>query len=127
MVFPKQKDIEKNKYPLKNNSNVRDSSDGTMLNNRVIISPNYAQSAAGWRLDSNGKVDSLTETKLSGILTETNFRKILTEPNTGVSIWVSDGTDPDGNLTGVVGDICLNGAGGVAFYCDTAGKNWTAM
>lgn len=56
---------------------------------------------------------------------ETNFKRIA--DFAGVSLYISDGTTPDGNLTGVVGDICLNGPGGVTYYCDTAGKNWTAM
>ena len=119
--------IEANNYPLQDASNVVSAADGSMLNNRGFQSQNYSPLSAGWKLDSNGIIESLTETKLSGLTTETNFRKILEEPNTGVSIWVSDGTTPDGNLTGAVGDLCLNGPAGVCFYCDSAGKNWTAM
>jgi len=75
-------------------------------------------------------VSAATEAPLKGkqsYLTETNFRRFITDSSSGTTIWISDGTTPDGNLTGVVGDLCLNGAGGVPFYCDTAGKNWTAL
>lgn len=61
----------------------------------------------------------------TGDTVETNFMRIGKFGT--VTLFISDGTTPDGNLTGVVGDICLNGAGGLAYYCDTAGKNWTAM
>lgn len=43
------------------------------------------------------------------------------------TLWLSiDGTTPDGNLTGVVGDMCFNGPAGRSFYCDADGANWTA-
>ena len=60
-------------------------------------------------------------------VTSTNFKKIATFA--GFSIWVSDGTTAEGALTGVVGDICLNGGtgNGQTAYCDTAGTNWTDM
>lgn len=58
-------------------------------------------------------------------ITETNFKKVINFA--GATLFVSDGTNPDGNLTGAVGDICLNGPNGIAYYCDTAGTNWTAM
>ena len=48
---------------------------------------------------------------------------------TTVRIWMSDGTAPNaaGNqLSGVVGDICLNCDGGKTYYC-TGTTNWTAM
>lgn len=58
-------------------------------------------------------------------LVSTNF-KIMMELD-GVTVYISDGTTAEGNLTGVAGDICLNCAAGVAMYCDANGTNWTAM
>lgn len=89
--------------------------------------------------DSDGKVFDITQSKVSTTepvfkvkqdgVTSTNFRKILTETNTGISIWISNGTTAEGNLTGVEGDICLNGGTGAgqSAYCDSAGTNWTDM
>lgn len=62
-----------------------------------------------------------------GVVTETNFKKGMTIG--ALTIWISDGTPADGNLTGVEGDICLNGGTGAgqAAYCDSNGTNWTDM
>ena len=60
-------------------------------------------------------------------VTETNFKKYITLG--GNTIWVSDGTTANGALTGVEGDICLNGGSGAgqSAYCNSAGTNWTDM
>jgi hypothetical protein len=93
----------------------------------------------GWQLDFNNNSNdsnSLFINKTStgtgyplqivnSGVTDTNFKKI--GDLAGVSLYISDQTDPDGNLTGVQGDICFNGPGGVAYYCDSSGTNWTAM
>ncbi len=42
----------------------------------------------------------------------------------GKNIYVSDGTTPNGNLTGATGDICLDGTGGALYFCVT-GTTWT--
>ena len=46
-----------------------------------------------------------------------------------LTIWISDGATAQGNLSGVVGDICLNGgtSNGQCAYCDATGTNWTNM
>jgi hypothetical protein len=44
----------------------------------------------------------------------------------GVMMYMSDGTTPNGNLSGNVGDICLNGPAGQPFYC-TGGVAWTGF
>ncbi len=87
--------------------------------------------------NSDGKVFDITQAfststepilKISqnGIIS-TNFRKILTETNTGITIWISNGTTPNGNLTGTLGDLCLNGALGHPFWCSTAPTTWTQI
>jgi hypothetical protein len=57
-------------------------------------------------------------------LTSTNFQKIADFG--GTVMWRSNGTTPNGALTGTAGDICLNGASNQAYYC-TGTTNWTAM
>jgi len=43
------------------------------------------------------------------------------------SIFVYNG-DPDGNVTGTTGDICMStAAGGKIYFCDADGMNWTAV
>ncbi|KKL09635.1 hypothetical protein LCGC14_2563880, partial [marine sediment metagenome] len=60
-------------------------------------------------------------------VTSTNFKKIATLA--GFTIWISDGTTAEAALTGVEGDICLNGGtgNGQTAYCNAAGTNWTDM
>lgn len=52
------------------------------------------------------------------------FKKIFSL-NTTV-IWRSNGTNPDGVLSGTVGDICVNGDNNKPAYC-TGGTNWTNL
>lgn len=61
--------------------------------------------------------------------TGSKFVKILAgaQSTKTVTIWLSiDATTPNGALTGVAGDICLNGPSSVPFYC-TGTTNWTAL
>lgn len=44
----------------------------------------------------------------------------------GVTIWMSDGTNPSGTLSANRGDLCLNGPSGVAYYCGGT-TTWTAV
>jgi len=53
----------------------------------------------------------------------TNFKIVL--ELAGTTIYVSDGTTPNGNLSGSAGDLCLNGTSGQLFYC-TATTSWTS-
>lgn len=39
----------------------------------------------------------------------------------------TDNTEPEGALTGVKGDVCLNVVGGSIAYCDADGTNWTTL
>lgn len=59
-------------------------------------------------------------------ITNVNFRKLWKETNAGVTLWISDGTTPDGNLSGIAGDVCYNGPGGAIFYC-TGTVNWNTI
>src|SRR5262249_26719858 len=59
-------------------------------------------------------------------VTSTHFRKLFTETNTGISLWMSDNTTANGNLTGTAGDICFNAGSHKPEYC-TGTTNWTAL
>lgn len=53
---------------------------------------------------------------------------VLTDGTKTVTIWMSqDNTSPNTVLTGVKGDICLNGTGGATFYCSLDGTSWSTM
>lgn len=95
-----------------------------------------AGSGDGGFFDQNGSgigvhVDS-ESTSNAPIVTEsvavsTNFERHLKIG--ALTIWISDGTTADGALSGVAGDLCLNGGTGVGqcAYCDITGTNWTDM
>lgn len=51
----------------------------------------------------------------------TNFKVILRAAD--VTFFVSDGTDPNGNLGGGAGDVCFNGVSGAFYICET-GTTW---
>lgn len=56
--------------------------------------------------------------------TSTNyFAGIKLNSNT---IWVGNGTTPNGNLTGTTGDLCIGGDSGKAYIC-TATTTWAAL
>ena len=57
-------------------------------------------------------------------VTSTNFKKYIVLDD--ITIWKSNGTDPNGALSGTAGDICLNSNGNVVKYC-TGTTNWTGM
>ena len=54
------------------------------------------------------------------------FKKILKLGSSGPTFWVSNGTTPNGNLSGGTGDVCFYGDSGKVYYC-TGTTNWTAM
>ena len=61
----------------------------------------------------------------------TNFSILLGLGNPGGAgtrtIYLSNGTTPNGNLSGTRGDLCLNGTLGQPFYCSTTGTTWTGL
>lgn len=59
-----------------------------------------------------------------GGVVSTNFRRLL--KGNSSTIWESDTTTPNGNLTGTAGDICLNGDSGNIYRC-TGTTTWVAM
>lgn len=76
----------------------------------------------------NGTSTTSTNALLELFSSSTNygsaFRKEIVLNNT--TIWRSNGTDPNGTLSGTAGDICLNGASNKPAYC-TGTTNWTNL
>lgn len=77
--------------------------------------------------DNTAAVGAIPLAVTQDALVDTNFKKVMTVG--GFTIFVSDGTTAEGNLTGAEGDICLNGGTGAGqmAYCDADGTNWTDM
>lgn len=57
-------------------------------------------------------------------LTSTHFQKVGLFG--GVTLWVSDATDPNGALSATAGDVLFNGASGKPAYC-TGTTSWTNL
>jgi hypothetical protein len=52
----------------------------------------------------------------------------MTDGTKTCTIWMSqDNTTPNGTLTGLKGDICLNATSGATFYCSADGTTWATM
>lgn len=57
-------------------------------------------------------------------VTSTNFKKYISLG--GNAIWASNGTTPNGALSGTAGDICIGADSGNAYKC-TTGTTWVAL
>lgn len=128
MAKEKQFEPETN-YPfVKNRIDLVETPGGLRLAKNDIISTNYIHNETGFKIGSDGTIEANGVLKLGNKLESTNFKKLLTEPSSGISIWLSDQTTPDGNLSGVEGDICLNcSATGQMAYNDDGTTNWTLL
>lgn len=84
-----------------------------------IRSSNFQKDVYGWNLNKNGGIEFN-----GNKITTTNFTLIF--KSRGVSFYTSDGTTPNGNLSGTAGDVCFNGPSGQPFYCG-GGTTWTGM
>jgi hypothetical protein len=71
---------------------------------------------------STGHPISITQ----NAVVSTNYRKVWTETNTGITIWMGNGTTANGTLSGTAGDILYNGGSNKPEYC-TGTTNWTAL
>jgi hypothetical protein len=61
---------------------------------------------------------------LTNTTVSTHFKRMIWLGS--LTIWTSDGTTPNGNLSGSIGDICFGADSGKAYYC-TGTTNWTAL
>ena len=92
---------------------------GVIVPLKELRSSNLKGNESGWILNRNGNVE------FNGAVTsDTNFQKVASFK--GVTLYVSDGTTPNGNLSGTAGDVCFNGPGGQPFYCGGT-TTWTGM
>ena len=57
-------------------------------------------------------------------VTSTNFKKMVKLGT--VTLWISDGTTPNTNLSGTAGDVCFGADSSKSYYC-TGTTNWTAF
>ena len=111
-------------------STLNDNFDGLKLKREGIATGGILNSAGSTlhlensRIGGGGGADTVSLLKLTqSVLIATKFKRY--KDLDGLIIYKSiDGTTPQGNLTGVQGDICYNGPGGKHFYC-TGGVNWT--
>lgn len=85
----------------------------------VLRLENIATQSAGTLTDTTAVLELA-----QGALTSTNFKKLIVLA--GVTLWISDGTTANGNLSGTAGDICFNAGTNKPEYC-TGTTNWTAL
>ena len=119
-------DLSLRKSEKKEEKEIKPLSDGIVesggslsLQGKIFRSTGFSQATKGWKVEPNGDVEFNGNT-----LTSTNFTKVTSHK--GVSIYCSDGTTPNGNLSGTAGDVCYNGPSGQPFYCG-GGTTWTGM
>ncbi len=60
------------------------------------------------------------------VVQSTNFRRFMTESGSGVTIWLGNGNTANNALTGIVGDILINGGSNKPEYC-TGTTGWVAL
>ncbi len=84
-----------------------------------LSSRNYISDSSGWGIISNGDAQFNGNHVVSGHFTP--VIKLL-----GLTVYVSDTTSPNGNLTGGTGDICFGADNGKAYKC-TGGTSWVSF
>ena len=84
--------------------------------------PSFPNSLKGGNVTSRIQI-------LNNRVTSGHFRQIIQYGNgtkNPTTVWMSDGTTPSGNLTGVKGDMCYNGPSGHSFWCGGT-TTWTQI
>jgi hypothetical protein len=89
----------------------------TIINESTQTAGTLTDTVIALSVTQSGLSTALPLSITQNAVVTTNFRKVIGETNTGINIWWSNGTDPNGTLTGVAGDICLNGATNKPAYC----------
>jgi hypothetical protein len=82
-------------------------------------SMNFQTGVSGWGLGSSGNTEFNGSRTIAG-----HFTPVLSMK--GLSIYISDGTTPNGALTGRAGDICFGADSGKAYKC-TTGTTWVSF
>lgn len=98
------------------------------LNAQITLVAGFLQSlrfitgSVGWILNSDGT----TEFNGNGLVVDTNFKARFTLGT--ITFFESDGTDPNGNLSGTIGDVCFNcSPAGQLSYNSGGTTNWTLI
>lgn len=75
-------------------------------------------------------IDDISPTAIftaSTVSSRSDFGLIFNLEGAGsIDVYVSNGTNPNGNLSGNIGDICFNGPSGQPFYC-SGSTTWIGM
>jgi len=100
----------------------------SVLIKNSLLSIGYSNKISGSRIGSDGTIETNKTLFVNNPLESTNFKKLIQEPNSGITIWLSNGTTPNGNLDGTKGDICLycSATGQIAYNTD-GGTSWTLL
>lgn len=109
-------------------SNLAFDGNASVLFTGAIQNKDYKMGSRGFKLRNNGTVEINEGTFISKqAVTTTHFYKVLTDATTGISLWMGDGTTANGALTGVAGDVLLNGGSHKPEYCSVSGTTWVAL
>lgn len=84
----------------------------------ALNSLNFVSNGSGWGLGSNGDAQINGNHVVQGHWTP--VLRLL-----GVTIYIADGTSPNGTLNGATGDIVLKADGGKLYVC-VGGTTWYA-
>lgn len=115
-------------------TNIINNASGTYVITSPTVSITQVVTQTSGTITHSGAVLQITQAALGtgapiqitqAAVTSSHFRKIYKETGSGITLWHSDGTTPNGNLSGTAGDVCFNGASSQIFYC-TGTTNWTA-
>lgn len=90
----------------------------------LYVDQNNAATAGAIGLYVNQRKTQIAALSLQGTVSSTHFYK-LADLQT-FALWASDGTTPNGNLGGNIGDWCIGGDSGKPYYC-TGTTNWTVF
>lgn len=104
---------------------VTDSSANTGTRSAVTIAVSNAAASGATPLTLTAA--NATKPLIAGTATvqSTHFYRFATINS--VTIYIGDGTTGQGNLTGVIGDLLINGGSSKPEYCSTSGTTWTAL
>lgn len=77
-------------------------------------------------IQNNAAAEAPLELEQFGVTSGHFVKEILFGGSSSTVLWVSDGTTPNGNLSGTAGDICLNCDSSTVYYC-TGTTSWTQL
>lgn len=98
-------------------------SDGAVVAMKNTITPAIDCNTDVLKLSQDAGSNAPALNITQGAVFNTNFQKVI--DLAGKRLWLSDGANPNTNLTGVIGDKCLNGPGGQDYFCQ-GGTSWSS-